>query len=402
MELEYGVNASGELVHIEKSIRGRTELKCPYCGVGLIARQGKVLAWHFAHDGPTCLWASSSGATLPLYDQFGVQLPGKVYDDLMKFAGDGPDRQRVNFNKMASYDLVFWHDYRKFWELTMLGRIVSGKSTLKPFLDYQEPLLMSQHEELVRDIHNAKNLDQLQQREMNLKIYRLQWQRVLQCALYFVQVDHAGGTLYKVGVTRRDIKERLGEIQADLKPHLGDVTLTVLDTWPHRGSVEFYFKYRYRQQQHRMGALTEYFKFDDVKRVLSYDLRHMPRRELTAFERDVLAGRPAPHEQERIAAAIEKKRRQSIRAGMARRAEQGEAIGRPTGQEEEAAFLAKPTSQNIIRALNEGLSIRQAAAAASASTTTVQKVQRLIARASLPIRPGVTDPDADAAEINEA
>lgn len=382
MELEYGVDKHGVLIHIEKSIRGRTQLNCPYCGVGLIARQGKVLAWHFAHDGPTCLWASSGEVSLPMYDQFGIQLPRKVYEEFMQYASDRPDNHRVNISRLISHELVRHNDYSNQYELTRYGKIITGKLTVGPFLEYQEPMLMARHNELVRDIEKAKTPEQTAQREMNLKIYRLQWQRVLQCALYLVQVEHSAGVLYKVGVSRRAIDERLKEIQADLKPHFGDVKLTVLDTWPHRGSVEFYVKHRYKEHQHQLGTLTEYFTFPDLKRVLSHDLRRMPRRDLTTFEKDVLAGRPAPHEQKRIAAEQEQKRREAIRAGMARSAEQGHSIGRPTGAEDAAAFLSKPSSIAIIQALNEGLSIRQAADRADASTTTVQKVRRLLADSS--------------------
>lgn len=379
MELEYGVSAAGELIHIERSIRGRTQLKCPFCGVGLIARQGSIVAWHFAHDGPTCLWASSGEGSLPMYDQFGIQLPRKVYEEFMQYTSDRPDNHRVNISRLISHELVQFNDYTRQYELTRYGKIVVGQLTLKPFLEYQEPYFLQRHNELVRDIEKARTPEQTAQREMNLKIYRLQWQRVLQCALYLIQIDHSAGTLYKVGVTRRDIGERLAEIQADLKPHFGDVTLTVLDTWSHRGSVEFYVKHRYRQHQHQLGTLTEYFSFPDVKKVLSHDLRRMPRRELTAFERDVLSGKPAPHEQKRLAEQAEQRRREAIREGMKRSAEHGQHVGRPARPEDAAVFLAKPTSQAVIQALNAGLSVRRAADQAGVSTTTVQKVQRALA-----------------------
>ena len=49
--IAYGLDLSGQLVHISAAGRGRDcGLTCPGCGARLVARHGAVLAHHFAHD----------------------------------------------------------------------------------------------------------------------------------------------------------------------------------------------------------------------------------------------------------------------------------------------------------------------------------------------------------------
>ncbi|MCB0034539.1 MAG: hypothetical protein KDE51_10990, partial [Anaerolineales bacterium] len=86
MFLEYGVNEHNVMVHISNTGRGRVPLSCPYCGMELIARKGKKLAHHFAHDGETCREvATREGVQLPAYDSFGLSLSGYDWQLLRDF-----------------------------------------------------------------------------------------------------------------------------------------------------------------------------------------------------------------------------------------------------------------------------------------------------------------------------
>ena len=85
----------------------------------------------------------------------------------------------------------------------------------------------------------------------DLRLYRAQWRRILSLTLYFLEIN--GGELHKIGVTTRPIEERVAEIAADLRPHLGNVKIDVVGTWSHRGNVELYFKHRYRPLQSHHG-----------------------------------------------------------------------------------------------------------------------------------------------------
>ena len=70
------MDAAGELVAVEAVERGRTALVCPYCATGLIARKGRILAPHFAHDGATCRESHERAAgRVPFYDDFATLEP---------------------------------------------------------------------------------------------------------------------------------------------------------------------------------------------------------------------------------------------------------------------------------------------------------------------------------------
>jgi hypothetical protein len=84
-------------------------------------------------------------------------------------------------------------------------------------------------------------------------------------------------------VTTRSIEERIAEVQRDVKAHYSDVAVNLLGLWEHRGNVELYFKHRYQPFNYRIGKLTEYFTFPDVKPILN-DLHSMEPKLLSAVE----------------------------------------------------------------------------------------------------------------------
>jgi hypothetical protein len=89
-------------------------------------------------------------------------------------------------------------------------------------------------------------------------------------------------------VTTRSIEERIAEVQRDVKAHYSDVAVNLLGLWEHRGNVELYFKHRYQRFNYRIGKLTEYFAFPNVKAVLQ-DLYEMESKVLSDVEVDVLS-----------------------------------------------------------------------------------------------------------------
>ncbi len=54
MWLKFGLNSDGTLISIENVTRGKTLLRCPYCGSGLTAKLGKIKEHHFAHTEKIC------------------------------------------------------------------------------------------------------------------------------------------------------------------------------------------------------------------------------------------------------------------------------------------------------------------------------------------------------------
>jgi hypothetical protein len=142
-----------------------------------------------------------------------------------------------------------------------------------------------------------------------------------------------------------------------------------------------------------MGTLTEYFQFEDMTPVLR-DLRRMPPKDLSAAEREILDGLPSALERhiaeatarqaaQETAWLAAERRSTAIQQGMQRVATQGVHVGRPPGSTEcPSAFLAKPTTQLVIAALDRGASLRKAAQAADVSVNTVRKVVALVKTAA--------------------
>lgn len=435
MFITYGVSDNGELISVDLVPRGKTALKCPYCGGLLLARKGQIKVPHFAHAGETCAAAKRNQdiVSLPAYEHFNLNLPGKVVEELYKFHSGIYSRQLLE-----EYELIQFNGWagRGSYELTKKGKLVLGELSLNLFIQFQEPLILAHHDELqqraqrtyenrdryqetqakiaameqVRREQHAKlyigqddtpwttswELRQqyhAQEREyedlgerikwlrplvavdyetalVDLHLYRVQWQRILKCSLYFLRINE--GQLYKIGVTMRPVEQRVAEIAADLLPHLGVAKIEVLGTWPGRGNVEFYFKHRYKANNFPLGQLTEYFKFDDEKAVLR-DLRRMQKKEFTDLELGVLRGVLSPFEEGLWAADVEQKRRQRIGIGLRRSAARGRTIGRPKGKQSEAAILAKyPT---VVEVLQAGKGVRAAARETGVAINTVQKVR---------------------------
>ena len=181
------------------------------------------------------------------------------------------------------------------YQFTDLGKIPVGALPLALFNRVQEPLLLS---ELVKlegsvDVAVAAGLSCLDERRADLQIYRAQLRRNLVNSLYFLEVKADGQTFYKIGITTRSIEERIAEVQRDVRAHYSDVAVNLLGLWEHRGNVELYFKHRYKAFNYRIGKLTEYFAFPDVKAVLN-DLYGMESKVLSAVEVDAIARLVSP------------------------------------------------------------------------------------------------------------
>lgn len=298
MWLKYGVAPSGELVGIDEVARGKTNLACLYCGGELTAKKGNIKEHHFAHTGETCKPVSQRIKTkafpsLPLYDNFNIELKGEELEQLKVLwkeygvAKSPIPRDLISF-RWELKGLLQSED-EQFYEFTNLGKIPVAALTLALFNKVQEPLLLSELMKLQQsaDVAVAAGLSCLNERLADLRIYRAQLRRILLNSLYFLEVKADGQTFYKIGVTTRLIEERIAEVQRDVRSHFSDVVVNLLGLWEHRGNVELYFKHRYKAFNFRIGTLTEYFQFANVKAVLN-DLYSMEAKNLSEVERHIL------------------------------------------------------------------------------------------------------------------
>lgn len=385
--LEYGINEHGGLQYITDTQRGKTPLTCPYCGGLLTAKKGRKITHHFAHTGETCRAVASrdmDSIKLPAYDRFGLELTAKELEELQHVAQTTSVHH--NYRYLEANGFIDFSEYRAGlrsnagWSLTHKGKIPFGECTLSSFATIQDELIRAKHEWLENSAQWAKGKPDFDMLLTDLKLYRAQLRRILAASLYFLEITHAGGVIYKIGVTTRSIDERIAEIQHDLALHLQDIAIEPLRVLTHRGGVELYFKYRYKVNQQPIGGLTEYFTFDQRRGVLS-DLTKLGDKGLTDFEAAVLAGEPSQLEialsQEReaaIALEAEQERRAAIKTGMQAAAHAGKHIGRPPETDQQTL----ERHAGVVRALQDGLSLRQAATAAGVSVNTVRKVKALL------------------------
>jgi len=299
MWLKFGVALSGELTSIDEVVRGKTQLTCLYCGGGLTAKKGSVKEHHFAHSEKTCKFVSQRIKTkafpsLPLYDNFTIQLKGEELEQLKVLWKEYGAQKRsipkdlINFRWELKGLLESVGD--RSYQFTHLGLIPVGALPLALFNQVQEPLLVSELASLEGsvEIAEAAGLSCLEERRADLLIYRAQLRRILVNALYFLEVKANGNIFYKIGVTTRSIDERIAEVQRDVRAHYSDVAVSLLGLWEHRGNVELYFKHRYQPFNYRIGKLTEYFQFPNVKVVLQ-DLYEMEPKVLSQVEENAMA-----------------------------------------------------------------------------------------------------------------
>ncbi|OUL25500.1 hypothetical protein BV372_27910 [Nostoc sp. T09] len=299
MWLKYGVDEEEQLVCIDDITRGKTLLKCPYCQGGLIAKKGKVKEHHFAHNAETCRpVANREFPTLPLYDNFNIQLSGKDLAQLKLLwqeygSKNYPIDYHLVFPSLIKAGVLHKNVYTvpSAYEFSNLGKIPVRALELIHFNQVQEPLLLKRLLKLELDFEHAKHKksSDLAYRLTDLRLYRAQLKRILSCILYFLEIQTNKGTLYKIGVTQRPIVNRLAEVEIDLLRHYQTVVIKVLGIWQHRGNVELYFKHRYQEFNYPIGSLTEYYKFDtkEIKIVLS-DLEQMQPKSLSQVEIDIL------------------------------------------------------------------------------------------------------------------
>ena len=280
MFLEYGINELKRYIHISQVSSGRVPLSCPYCGQSLIARKGSQKKHHFAHDGETCRLSDKDfdALNVPLFDRFHTVVDGKAWKQLRIFRMG----QDANMRVLADRELVYVNHVGSTsqYELTDLGKIPFGLTSLSKFADFQLSKIYERHTDLSETIrlaqfelphsyhtnpyHADPHPEMVMPALVDLHIYRSQLARVFNLDLYLLEITYSEGLLYKIGVTS-DIDRRITEIRQDLAP-LSIKQVEVLQLLKGRGAVERYAQHRYHEYQKPIDTLTEYFEFDDKLR----------------------------------------------------------------------------------------------------------------------------------------
>lgn len=297
MWLKYGLAQDGNLISVEDVPKGKTNLICLYCGGPLTAKKGKVKVHHFAHSKTTCkLVARRKVPSLPLYDNFNLHLSPQ---ELLQHQQLWREYGHTNYSpvhvpfRLVLKKLFVWNEQLQppGYGFTSLGKIPVNALSLQEFNQVQEPLLLEKLQQFHSAFNRAKltNSASLPVKKADWQMYCAQFRRILELKLYFLKISTSRKTIYKVGVTKRNIEERVAEVRRDVEKHLGKPRIEVLGTWPHRGNVELYFKHRYKDCNYPLGKLTEYFDFADVEPVMA-DLQGMEAKVLRAEELKLLRG----------------------------------------------------------------------------------------------------------------
>ncbi len=379
--LNYGVDAGHKLVSIEEVDSGKSNLRCPYCASALIAKKGKIKAHHFAHSDETCNLVIKREPRdiprLPLYDAFDIFLTGKELEQLKKLwhrhksHDNGIDRLEIlpaftRENLVEPSPTINAVTGRKAYQFTKLGQIPVGALPLCAFSSVQSPLIFQKLAYLEASIFDNSGSvlprEELRVYLTDLRIYCAQMRKILLSSLYYLKVQADGKILYKIGITTRSMSQRSAEIYRDLRSHFGAVEIEVLRTWANRGNAERYFKYRYSDFNYLIGTLTEYFKFTTPAetQAVERDLSQMQTKVLSLVEQDIVDGK----QDDFLAAVLAD---EQMQAGNGQVSDQLQVQLKQN-------FLAKPSSQQVIAALHQGASLRDAAAMALVSIEVARKV----------------------------
>lgn len=419
MWLQYALNKDDNLVSIHDVKRGRSNIRCPYCQGELTAKKGKVKAHHFAHVDKTCNQSKNENIQLPLMDGFKLLVTQSELHHLNKLNPLGLEAYR-NDPYYSEYRVIRWSfdlpsttykivknlvekkliDYRSC-QPTDLGKAVLKNLTIAEFDSLQVQLSRNKLDKLQQEIislqRSIENTDkfktteyyqykplryqrvveknqrekrkQIEQTFIDLQLYCAQYNRVISHNLYFLKIDTNDQTFYKIGITAKDISERIEEVKNDLSKLLESVSISLVGLWKHYGNVEYYFKYRYSEYNHPIGKLTEYFLFPDIKPILE-DLNSLQPKQFSSSEQKTL--------NKTFILSFK------TTLGMLKAKSKGTHIGRPKGETESAKkFLAKPKNKAIATVLKKGLSLRQTAKKTGASVNTVRKVKAALENSSM-------------------
>ncbi|WP_191118251.1 competence protein CoiA family protein [Vibrio campbellii] len=367
MFLSHGVNEQGDLVSIHEVRAGRVPLSCPFCGQGLIAKKGSQKEHHFAHDGQTCADAKAilQMTALPLFDvDMGLsKTEMTLLEKLSRWRSFSrtwlSSKQRTVFDELVVSGLVKFQEgddrprlSKSAKQLLTLNSSTGRYLSMPDYAELQEALFVAKEKQLIA--HDVAHDTQ------TAKFYRLRLATILQQHLYVLRIsleqDEVCYPLIKVGMTTRSIEERAPEICRDLEKFGRIQNIEALGFFHHFGSLEKRLLKLMQPQQHKLGSLTEYSDLLSIPlHLLNEDIRNLGKRKVNGHECSVTYR----HHQRKI-------------RGGQRRSQllNDQHLGRPS---KEADTLLEDYP-DVVRAHENGLSLRKASAETGRAVNTIRKV----------------------------
>ncbi|WP_181136794.1 hypothetical protein [Vibrio hyugaensis] len=367
MFLSHGVNEQGDLVSIHEVSAGRVPLSCPFCGQGLIAKKGSQKEHHFAHDGQTCADAKAilQMTALPLFDvDMGLSKTEiTLLEKLSRWRSFSrtwlSSKQRAVFDELVVSGLVEFQEgddrprlSKSAKQLLTLNSSAGRYLSMPDYAELQEALFVVKEKQLIA--HDVAHDTQ------TAKFFRLRLATILQQHLYVLRIrleqDGVCYPLIKVGMTTRSIEERTPEICRDLEKFGRIQNIEALGFFHHFGSLEKRLLKLMQPQQHKLGSLTEYSDLLSIPpHLLNEDIRNLGKRKVNGHECSVTYR----HHQRKV-------------RGGQRRSQllNDQHLGRPSKK----ADTLLEDYPDVVRAHENGLSLRKASAETGRAVNTIRKV----------------------------
>lgn len=367
MFLTHGVNEQGELVSIHELSAGRVPLTCPFCGQGLMAKKGSQKEHHFAHDGQTCADAKAilQMTALPLFDvDMGLSKTEiTLLEKLSRWRSFSrtwlSSKQRAVFDELVVSGLVEFQEgddrprlSKSAKQLLTLNSSAGRYLSMPDYAELQEALFVAKEKQLIA--HDVAHDTQ------TAKFFRLRLATILQQHLYVLRIrleqDGVCYPLIKVGMTTRSIEERTPEICRDLEKFGRILNIEALGFFHHFGSLEKRLLKLMQPQQHKLGSLTEYSDLLSISpHLLNEDIRNLGKRKVNGHECSVTYR----HHQRKV-------------RGGQRRSQllNDQHLGRPSKK----ADTLLGDYPDVVRAHENGLSLRKASSQTGRAVNTIRKV----------------------------
>ncbi len=368
--LTLGKNGQGDLINITTQKSGLTELTCPFCECSLIAVRGKQKAHHFRHNGETCNESLTEVPAIEGWHHFHLNYPLEDVHALRQhyqpnsknplYIHDGP---RYHWNNIG---LLTVSDWTQHYELSEVGQIIVGHLSLSKFATWMRNTLQTRYIELKDDVNYHRK------HKTWLYIEASRQQILLTSTLYLFEfITEQGDRIFKVGRTERDLNIRLTETLQDVQNALQQsVTGRILRYVPNAGYIEQFIFHKYQRFFFPLNQHKEYLALDN----------QAEKRLKTEFTK--LANSAIPFNKNELFITTgrwkyEEKRIEAVKRGIKLTIENDGKFGRPKGSTlGTEKFLAK--HQDVVNALQEGMSLNQTAEFTGKSRSTVKRVKAIL------------------------
>lgn len=321
--LTFGINPAGQWQSISETPSGRSNLVCPWCKRGLIAKKGRIKTIHFAHDGETCRISQDAAlqTQIPTYDTFEMldthearylerRIQYGSHEKVYSWSGmnEAIDRLErmgiVSVERTTEAELV---DVRarlgklgEHW-LDNLGQ--PTKALLGLFEAFDPLVDLRFHWNRCTKIKSTKidrgysqnqfdklkslsDLDRAQRYWLDAYWHRLaavapdyqellaqKYRAIGQQSLYVIRItgefEGLPHEFIKIGLSTRSAHVRLKEVIADLKPFGRSMKGEVLAVKEYAGRLERLLHRMLSQHNLPIGTLTEFFTTDRLEWLLS-------------------------------------------------------------------------------------------------------------------------------------